>query len=89
MTMRIHKAEDRGTVLHYCIHLDETKTLDDGSPDPDWCVEYEWSKEPPEGVSATAHQKSILREMKLLAAEELGKLTAIEPVALAVEGSVL
>jgi hypothetical protein len=104
MTMRIHKAEDRGAVLHYCIHLDETKTLDDGTPDPAYLRTYEWGKTPPlvnvldalgavigqEPQSEADYHAAILREMKLLADLELAQTnTTNTSTPLPVEGNVL
>lgn len=89
MPMRIHKAEDRGAVLHYCIHLDESRVQEDGTPDPAACREYEWSKEPPAGVSQADHEAAILREMKLLAQLELDAMSAAAPTPLAVQGQAL
>lgn len=55
------------------IHLDTTKVLGDGSPDPAWVIEYTWSKTPPDGQTATEYLTACKREATLLAELELAR----------------
>jgi len=79
--MKIIVAREAGNFRHYRIHLDETKLLDDGSPDPAWVVAYGWPKEQDKAVS--------LREMALLCEIELAKRQPVASVKLAEEGMTL
>jgi hypothetical protein len=87
--MKIIKARDVGSAFEFCVHIDTTRVNEDGTPDEKWCLDLAWSKEPPEGVSASDHMASIQREMKLLAQVELAKRQAGQGKALALEGTAL
>ncbi len=66
--LRARRYPDR---IELSVHLDEAKTIEDGSPDPEWVRDFEWSAQVPAGVTQTAYVQSIKREAKLLAQAEL------------------
>lgn len=66
--MMLTKAYDDGTAYRFVVLIDDTKTLPDGSPSPEWTHEYVWGKEPPEGQTATEYLAACKREAELLAA---------------------
>ena len=69
--MKLLKARKQLDRIDLSIHLDETKTVEDGSPDPEWVREFTWAADPPAGVSEADYLKSIKREAKLLCQQEL------------------
>lgn len=75
MSMKILAAEERATEFFYRIHIDDTKLIQDGTPDPRYVREFNWGKEPPEGQSVDQYLAAIKREMKLLCEDELRRMT--------------
>ena len=76
MSMKLVGAQETDNTYRFAVHLDESQRLEDGSPDPAWVREFEWTKEQDKAVS--------LREMQLLCEAELARLQP--PTALAEEG---
>lgn len=64
--MKIFVARDMGISYHFEVHLDESKVLADGSPDPAFVRSYDWPKSQDKAVS--------LREMALLCEDELARM---------------
>lgn len=60
-------AFDAGTVYQFRVHLDTTKVLEDGTPDPEWVNEYTWGKQPPVGQTAQVYLTNCKREAEGLA----------------------
>lgn len=80
--MLLLKFRDKGTYIVAVVHLDETKVLEDGSPDPVWVRRYEYS-------TAEMTLARVKVEIKRLAQAELATLQAGEGTALAGEGQAL
>lgn len=72
-------AEKQATQYFFLVHMDETKTLEDGSPDPAYVREYTWGIEPPEGQTEQEYLANIKREIGLLVEDELARMTAPVP----------
>jgi hypothetical protein len=61
-------AEKTATSYHFLIWTDETKKLENGTPDPFFVKEFEWGLTPPEGQTEANYITSIKREIELLVA---------------------
>jgi hypothetical protein len=87
--MRLIDTKRRGTQRRWAVWLDTTKTLPDGSPDPDWVAAAEFPADPPAGVGATAYRDDIFARVKVFARAALAERQAAQAVAasgLAIEG---
>ena len=69
--MKLLQARKHSDRIELSIHLDVTKTLEDGSPNPEWVRGFTWPADPPEGVSEANYLTSIKREAKLLCQQDL------------------
>lgn len=74
--MRYLKAVKEAQRYYFLVHIDETKNLKEGSPDPVFVREYEWSTLPPDGVTEEQYLASVKREMELLVQNELESIAA-------------
>jgi hypothetical protein len=78
--------------IRIVVHLDETKTLEDGEPDPAWVYDATWPPKPA-NMTAQAYGDMVKREAKLLAQAQLAELNAADTddqgTALAGEGATL
>jgi hypothetical protein len=85
------RRRDDGTI-RIIVHLDETKILEDGQPDPEWVYDATWPAKPA-SMTAQAYGDMVKREAKLLAQAELARLqvedTDDQGTALAGEGATL
>ena len=77
--MKFLKAEKQANQYHFKVHMDETKKLSDGTPDPTYVREYIWGPQPPEGQTDTVYLASIKREIGLLVADELSRMATPTP----------
>ena len=77
--MKFLKAEKQPTQYYFQVWMDETKKQSDGTPDPAYVREYEWGIQPPEGQTDTVYLASIKREIGLLVADELVRLSTPAP----------
>lgn len=64
----------------YQLHIDTDTDLSATGLelDEDGCACFEWGVEPPEGVSRTDYEQSILRESKLLVESAIARAAAKE-----------
>lgn len=94
--MRFHKFREHGDRIEVCVHMDETRVLDDGTPDPGACLDLEWAREEPKRDGETVaqfnarqaeHREMVAREAKLLAADEWAIRNPSASTPLAAEGS--
>jgi len=76
--MKYLKAVKEPHRYYFLVHIDETKNLKDGSPDPVFVREYEWSTLLPDGVAEEQYLASVKREMELLVQKELESIVAQE-----------
>ncbi|HVM18496.1 MAG TPA: hypothetical protein VM307_00890 [Egibacteraceae bacterium] len=67
--MKLLTARDTGPTFYFVVHLDPSKTLDNGDPDPAFVAEYTWPKSGFDGTPAQVKAR-ILNEVRLLAIEE-------------------
>jgi hypothetical protein len=88
--LRFRKRDDGS--IRIVVHLNETKTLDNGEPDPAWVYDATWPPKPA-NMTAQAYGDMVKREAKLLAQAELARLqvedTDDQGTALAGEGATL
>lgn len=84
--MKYLKAEKQPNQYFFQVHMDETKKLSDGTPDPDYVREYNWTLTPPEGQTATVYLTNIKREIGLLIADELTRMATPAPVTTPLSG---
>jgi hypothetical protein len=96
----LRSREDSGVAFHFRVHLDTTRTLPDGGPDPNWVADWTFGpapfvpsgrpgqSAPPSGVVPTLAQyrAALIDEVKRLAALELAKRQAAAGAALPSEG---
>jgi hypothetical protein len=81
--LRFRKLADNSIRIQ--IHLDETKTLEGGEPDPAWVYDLTWPPKP-SNATATDYRDMVKREAKLLAELELAKRQAGDDEGTAVAG---
>ena len=74
------KAEKQANQYYFQVHMDETKNLPDGTPDPAYVREYSWAIQPPEGQTDTVYLASIKREIGLFVADELTRMATPAPI---------
>lgn len=72
--MKYLVAEKQQTQYFFRVHMDESKTLEDTSPDPTYVCKFTWGLTPPEGQTVTEYLENIKREIGLLVDLELTKL---------------
>lgn len=72
--MKYLKAEKQATQYYFQVHMDETKTFSDGTPDPTYVREYCWCIIPPKKQTETEYLSNIKREIGLLVADELARM---------------
>jgi hypothetical protein len=88
--LRFRKRDDGS--IRIVVHLNETKTLDNGEPDPAWVYDATWPPKPA-NMTAQAYGDMVKREAKLLAQAELARLQTEDSdaagTALAGEGDTL
>jgi len=77
--MKYLKAEKQRIQYFFQVHMDETKKLADGTPDPNFVREYIWGIQPLEGQTETDYLASIKREIGLLVADELTRMETPAP----------
>jgi hypothetical protein len=66
--------EKQATEYYFLVHMDETKKLADGSPDPVYVREYRWGINPPPGQTEAEYLANIKNEISLLVADELSHM---------------
>jgi hypothetical protein len=90
MTAKLLRARDHGTSFDYDVHIDTTKTVDDGTgnqvPDPSYVFTYRWSSTPPDGQTVDGYRKAIRRELRAYVADELARLADDPGLPFAEEG---
>lgn len=69
-------AEKQVTQYFFRVHMDETKILDDDSPDPNYIRDFSWCLTPPDDQTETEYLEAIKREIALLVQVELDALTS-------------
>ena len=77
--MKFLIAEKQPSQYYFQVHMDETKTLSDATPDPNFVREYAWGIQPPEGQTKQEYLASIKREIGLLVADELTRMATPAP----------
>jgi hypothetical protein len=77
--MKYLTAEQQAAQYFFRVHMDETKTLEDGTPDPAYVREYAWGLTPPEGQDEAEYLANIKREIGLLVDDELSRLNTPAP----------
>lgn len=77
--MKYLKAEKQTNQYYFLVHMDETKKLTDGTPDPAYVREYCWSIVLPNRQSETDYLANIKREIGLLVADELSRMKTPAP----------
>lgn len=101
MAIQILTARETATSYDYTVHLDNSKVLEDGSPDPAFVRAFSWGKSAPlvnvvdalgvvtdtEPMSKADYLAMQEREILALCQHELTQIA--EPVALASEGKSL
>lgn len=68
------------------VHLDETRRLGDGIPDPEAVREVVFPSEAPEGQTKAQYLAAIRREVKVLGQHELARLQKSAETVLSFEG---
>ncbi len=74
----------RGFVVR--VHLDDTRRLGDGQPDPAYVREYVFPSEHPEGHTKSRYLANIRREVRILSEHELAQLQGQAESAMGFEG---
>lgn len=71
-------AEKQALQYYFKVHMDETKLVN-SMPDPAYIREYSWGINPPIGQLEVDYIASIKREIGLLVASELVRITPQTP----------
>lgn len=74
MDVKYLKAEKQATQYYFLVLIDDTKMLEDGSPNPVYIREYSWSLYPPEEQTTQEYLDSIKSEIQALADWELSQM---------------
>ena len=74
MTILKHRKHPNGSFL-LRVHLDETKTVDGGQPDPEWVREFEWAPKP-DSMTQADYVTQQKRETRLLCQLALDEMNA-------------
>lgn len=61
----------------FVVHMDETKLMENGSPDPDFVAGFEWAITVPAGQTETAYLYNINKVIEGIVAEKMGTGTVV------------
>lgn len=84
--MKYLTAEKQPTQYYFRVNMDETKKLEDGSPDPIYVREFVWGLKPPEGQTEPQYLDNIKREIGLLVGVELDRMNETPPTSTILSG---